>query len=342
MRRVPYRRPARSAALATAVLLVLAACNGGDGDSGDGEGDSIELSFAHSYTTDHPHHRCGAQLVADTINGRDLGMTVKVFPNSQLGRDADRFNSVSSGDIDIDIQGSSALGASFPPIGVLDTAYAFDGADHLFTYFDSDGANRLKEEFREATQARVLSAWYFGMRHFTANKPIRAPDDLGGLRMRFPDSPTYLANAKALGATATAVAFEEVFISLQQGVIDGQENPLPTIDELNLPEVQSHVSLSGHQTGSQLIVISEKTWGELSGEQQEALGAAVDEAQTRDRECVEEAERDLLAEWKQSGKPTIVEDVDRDAFAQRAQQYFEANLTGRTLEVYREVRAMAP
>ena len=339
------KRLARPLVALATVTLLLAGCSGsgsGSGDDDPGGAPDVELSFAHSYNTDHPHHRCGAQLVADRINEQDLGMTINVFPNSQLGDDTDRFNSVSSGDIDLDIQGSSALGASYPPVGVLDAAYAFDGPDHLFEFFASDAATQLEEDFRAATSARVLSAWYFGMRHFTANSPIRTPEDLGGLRMRFPDSPTYLANAEALGAQATAVAFEEVFLSLQQGVIDGQENPIPTIASLNLPEVQSHVSLSGHQTGSQLVVVSEETWNSLTTDQQQALATVVAEVQAEDRACIEQAERELLDQWRDTGEITVVEDVDRASFAQRAEGYFTANLTGDSLALYEVIRASAP
>nr|MDT0659467.1 TRAP transporter substrate-binding protein DctP [Micromonospora sp. DSM 115978] len=300
-----------------------------------------ELSFAHSYGVDHPHHRCGAQIVADEVNGQELGITIKVYPNSRLGNDADRYRSISSGEIDIDLQGSSALGAAYEPIGVFDAAYAFNDADHLFAYFASDSAESLKEDFRSATDVRVLSAWYFGMRHFTATKPIRRPADLRGLRMRFPDSPTYLANAEALGADATAVAFEELGTALRDGVIDGQENSIPTIDDLDLGGVQSHVSLTGHQTGSQLVVIAERTWNELSAEQQAALGAAVELARERDRNCIEQTEHEVMGMWSGSGELAVVDDVDRDAFAARAERYFESHLTGASLELYRSIRSAA-
>jgi tripartite ATP-independent transporter DctP family solute receptor len=338
MRKLSYHRSVPLAGLSV-IALLLAGCSDGGG-SGDAE--AVELAFAHSYGTDHPHHVCGAQLVADRIAELDNGVTINVFPNSQLGSDTDRFNSVSSGDIDMDIQGSSALGASYEPIGVLDTAYAFDGPDHLFDFFASDAAEQLKEDFREATNARVLSVWYFGMRHFTANSPIRTPEDLAELRMRFPDSPTYLANAEAMGANATAVAFEEVFLSLQQGVIDGQENPIPTIDSLNLPEVQSHVSLSGHQTGSQLIVVSENSWNQLNADQQDALATVVADVQSENRTCIEEAEQELIDEWGDTGEITVVSDVDRDTFAQRAEEYFNSNLSGESLTLYQAIRATAP
>ena len=340
------------AALSVAALL-LAACGGsepdaadpsegGDGSEGPAAGGSTELSFAHSYATDHPHHRCGVQAIADKVNEQDTGVTIEVFPNSQLGADADRFTSVMSGDIDIDLQGSSALSATYEPIGILDSAYVIDGADHLFEFFESPESEQLQEDFLEQTGARILGPFFFGMRHFTANQPIRTPDDLAGQRMRFPDSPTYLRNAEALGADATAVAFEEVFLSLQQGVIDGQENPIPTIASLNLPEVQSHVSLTGHQTGSQLIIVSETVWERLTPEQQEALQTAVDDTRDENRTCIEEDEQKFLDEWKSGGGMEVVEDVDREAFRTKVLQFFDENLEGEERELYDAIRASAP
>lgn len=328
------------------VLAVLAAgCTAVGGDGGDGGGDggegTVTLSFANSYTTEHPHTRCGIQAVADTINEQGNGVTIETFPNSQLGEDTERFDSVKAGDVDLDVQGSSALAASYPPIGVLDMAYAFEGPDQLFEFFDSKAADELKNTFAEVTGTRILDVWFFGMRHFTANKPIREPGDLKGLRMRYPDSPIYLENAKAVGASATAVAFEEVYVALQQGIIDGQENPVPTIAEQSFDEVQSHVSLSGHQTGSQLIVINEDSWQKLSDEQQDALQKAVHETRAENRQCIEDEERKVLDEWKSDGTMTVVDDVDRDAFAERARNYFQRTLSGEQLTVYEQVQASA-
>ena len=101
----------------------------------------------------------------------------------------------------------------------------------------------------------TLGAWSAGMRHFTANEPIREPGDLDGLRMRFPNSPQFLMNAEALGADATEVAYEELFLALQQGTVDGQENPIVNIDAISLDEVQDYISLSSHQANSNLVII---------------------------------------------------------------------------------------
>lgn len=318
--------------------VALAACGGGSGDSADGE---VKLAFANSYTTEHPHTRCGIQAVADEINGQDLGLQIDVFPNSQLGGDVDRVASVGTGDLEMDVQGSAALGSVYAPIGVMDAAYAFDDADHLFAFFDSEASDQLKQDFEAASGMHILDVWYFGDRHFTATKAIRTPEDLKGLRMRFPDSPIYLANAKAVGASATAVAFEEVFLALQQGIVDGQENPIPTIAEMSFDEVQSHVSLSGHQIGSQMVIVNSGVWESLTADQQEALQTVVSETREKNRACIEEAEEEILQEWAASGAIDVVDDVDREAFQQKAEAYFGENLSEEQLVVYAAIRDAA-
>ncbi|KHL19349.1 tripartite ATP-independent transporter DctP family solute receptor [Mumia flava] len=326
------------AAAAMSGALLITACGGDDDSGGSGGDESVTLSFANSYPDEHPHNQCGAMVVQETLADGDSGVEIEVFSNSQLGPDAERFTSVASGDIDIDIQGSSAISASFEEIGAMDAAYAFADADELFTFVDTDEFDAMAERLLEETGVRVLDVWYFGMRQFTANQPIRTPDDFDGLRMRFPDSPQYLMNAEALGAEATPVAFEEVFLALQQGTIDGQENPVPTIQDMNFTEVQSHVSLTGHQVGSVMAIISEESWQSLSSDQQEAVQAAISDAREGDRQCVEEAENDILAEWEESGTMTVVDDVDLDTFSEQAETFFNENYEGAQLELYQAIR----
>ncbi|MEU0492290.1 DctP family TRAP transporter solute-binding subunit [Nocardiopsis sp. NPDC006139] len=321
----------RTTAPALAAALALTGCSAsGDGDGAEG----TTLTFSNSYTEDHPHTRCGIDLVAERVAEAGVGLTVETFPNSQLGSNTETFASVMSGDIDMDVQGSAALGAAYSPIGVFDAAYAFDDVDHMFSFFDSPAADAMKDGFAEATGTHILDVWYFGERHFTADRPIRTPGDLEGLRMRFPDSPVYLANAEALGASPTTVAFEEVYMALQQGIVDGQENPIATVAADNFDEVQSHISLSGHQIGSQMIVVSGTTWDGLTEEQQRALQEAVSSVREDNRACIEEAEAETLAEWEETGAMEVVDDVDVEAFRERAREYFARNLEGEELELY--------
>ncbi|PZF85631.1 DctP family TRAP transporter solute-binding subunit [Jiangella anatolica] len=340
---VPSTRTRSALALLTAVpLLALAAC-GDDGDAeatSSGDGGDVELTLAHSYTDTQPQHRCGAQVIADEVEAAGVGLRIEIFPASQLGGDADRISSVVSGDIDIDIQGASALGAIYEPVSVLDAAYAFDDADHLARYFESEASDELIESFAEETGVHTLGAWSAGMRHFTANEPIRTPDDLDGLRMRFPASPQFLMNAKALGAQAVEVAYEELFLALQQGTADGQENPIVNIAANSIQEVQDYLSLSSHQANSNLVIIG-GAWDELSAEQQEALQAAVDAAVEQVPGCVEEDEQSTLAEWEQAGAIEVVDDVDVEAFRTRADGYLRDNFNDEQLAIYESIRSTA-
>lgn len=329
-------------AAAAAVALALGGCSpGGDGAEtpADEENPQIDLTFANSYTDDHAHSRCGALAIAEELNGMDIGLNVEVFTNSQLGADADRFASLIAGDIDVDMQGVSAMSASYEPIGVLGSAFAFSDPDHLFRFFDGEESQPLKDAVLDEIGVRVLDPYFFGYRTFSANSPIRSPEDLEGLRIRFPDTPIHLANAEALGATAVPIAFEELFIALQQGTADGQENPIPTIKSLSLDEVQSHVSLDNHLTDFQLVIINEEKWQEMSAEQQDALAEVVHEVRDEDRQCIEDDTQAIIDEWKETGTVEVVEDVDRDAFEERAVEFFSEYYSGADLELFEAIRA---
>lgn len=318
----------RWSALVPVAALVLTGCGA------DGEGAEPTLTFTNSYPKEHPHTRCGTERVAELVEEADAGFGIETFPNSQLAGNTETFPALMDGDIDMDVQGSAALGSAYAPIGVFDAAYAFDDPDHLFSFFDSEATDEVKDGFEEETGAKILDLWYFGDRHFTANEPVRTPSDLDGMRMRFPDSPIYLENAEALGASPTAVAFEEVYLALQQGTADGQENPITTVDGDNYSEVQSHISLTSHQIGSQMIVVSEESWEQLTQEQRSVLQEAVSEVREENRACIEESEQEILAAWEADDTIEMVDDVDTDAFRDQARGYFLDHLAGEALALY--------
>ena len=353
------RRP-RTLILAFAGLLVLAACNGGGSGSpaasdsepstaesaaesaAESEGTSaeVELTLAHSYQEGQPQVECGANVIKEEAEAADVGLTINIFGASQLGGDADRIQSVIAGDIDMDIQGASALSAVYAPMSVVDGAFVFDDSDHLYRFFTSDASDELTQGFEDETGVHILGAWNTGARQFTANVPIRTPDDLQGLRMRFPPSPQFLMNAEAMGAEPVEVAVEELYLALQQGTVDGQENPITNIDAINLDEVQDYISLSSHQLSSNLVIIG-GVWNELSTEQQDALTAAVAEAMVQEPDCAAEAEEEILQTWRDEGTLEIVDDVDRDAFRERAEPYLREQWSEEQVAVLDAIRSTA-
>jgi tripartite ATP-independent transporter DctP family solute receptor len=362
------RRP-RIFALALALVLVLAACGGnGDADDTTTTADEttdttteeptetteamdttttaapqaeVEMVLAHSYQEGQPQVACGSDVIKEVAEGADVGLTIEVFGASALGGDADRIESVISGDIDIDIQGASALASVYEPMGVADGAFVFDDSDHVYNFFTGDASTPLKDGFLEATGVRIVGAWNTGARQFTANVPIREPEDLAGLRMRFPPSPSFLLNAEAMGAEAVEVAFEELYLALQQGTVDGQENPIVNIDAINLDEVQDYISLSAHQLSTNLIVVNGETWDTLSAEQQDALAAGVEEAMVQEPQCAADSEEEILAGWRDSGALEIVDDVNRDAFREMAEPFLRENYTDEQIEVLEAIRSAA-
>ena len=216
----------------------------------------------------------------------------------------------------------------------------FDDSDHMYRFFTSPASDALKQGFADKTGVQILGAWNTGARQFTANKPIRTPDDLSGLKMRFPPSPQFLMNAAAMGASPVEVAYDELYLALQQKIADGQENPLTNIKAINLPEVQSHVSLSSHQLSSNLVVIG-KVWDTLSPEQQAALTAAVEKAMVEEPKCVVEAEKAILDEFRAGGAMEVVEDVDREAFRAKAEPYLRRDFTPEQVVVLDAIRSTA-
>lgn len=330
---------------ASAVLL--AGCTGSGDTPDDGETSDnapVTLSVATSQNEETPNYYCGVELLKERLEEADIGITVDLFPASQLGPDADRFPQVQAGDIDIDLQGASALSATYEPIGVVDAAYAFDNVDHAFKWID-ESSEDLFTGFHEATGVKVVDGWYFGDRTFTTKDvEVRSPDDLAGVPLRFPNSPQFLANAEALGVTnPVSVAVEEVYTALQQGIAVGQENPIVATQSSSYFEVLNTIVLNNHQVGIHWIIVSDATYDKLSDEQAELLEATIHEIRPENRTCVEEATEEILDGYRDDAAFTVIEqdDIDMDAFISKAEDFFGGYFTGENLAAYEAIRETA-
>ena len=324
-------------------LALIAGCSpGGDSPPAAGENPKLSLKIGSSQPESQPNYRCGMKLLKERVEALGLNLTLDLFPNSQLGPDAERFSGVQSGDIDIDLQGGSAMSTAFPKIGVLDAAYAFDDIDHFFKWIDENG-EEFFTDFNGATDTTIVDAWYFGMRTFTATAPIRKPEDLASLKIRFPNTPQFLANAKALGANAVAIAVEELYLALQQGVAQGQENPIVATHAQKFDEILKVASLTNHQVGAHYLVMSDRTLDKMSQPQKDALFKAIHDIRAENRKCVDEETEKVLNEWRNDSTRTVVEidDIDREAFISKAEAYFSTFYKGADLTLYQSIRETA-
>ncbi|AWB90157.1 DctP family TRAP transporter solute-binding subunit [Salinibacterium hongtaonis] len=327
------RRTAAIIGSAAALTLVLGGCSA-SGDSGSAEGKATEVVFGNSFAANHPHNSCGVDVVAEKVNDAKVGLEIVNYPESILGGDQERFRSVQTGDVQMNLDSPSNISAFSEPIGLLDRAFVLDGPEQLANFIKTDAYKELTDKVLEDADVRVIGAWYFGMRVFTSNKPITEPDDLKGLKTRFPNKPEYLESAYALGANPVGVSFDELYLALQQGTADSQENPVSAIASTNVQEVQDYISLSGHQTSVEFVVVSESFWKGLTDEQRETIQTAVDEAAVTAGECISDEESTILQEWADEGVIEVVQDVDRDAFRDHAETYWDENLTGVQREYY--------
>ncbi|MET0887578.1 MAG: TRAP transporter substrate-binding protein DctP [Mycetocola sp.] len=344
------RRGLMVASAFAAATLVVTGCAGGGttpestADETGSANEPVTITVATSQNEQTPNYYCGVELLKERLEEADVELSVELYPASQLGPDADRFPLVQAGDIDIDLQGASALSSTFEPIGVVDAAYAFDDVDHAFDWID-EGSEGLFSSFQEATGVHIVDGWFFGSRTFTTKDvEVRSPEDLAGVPIRFPNSPAFLANAEALGVTnPVSVAVEELYTALQQGIAVGQENPIVATRSSSYDEVLNVAILNNHNVGIHWILVSDKTYEKMSEEQATVLEEAIHEIRPENRECVEEATEEILDEYRADDNFTVIEteDIDMDAFISDAESYFGDHFSGETLEAYEAIREMA-
>ncbi|HKW84302.1 MAG TPA: TRAP transporter substrate-binding protein DctP, partial [Burkholderiaceae bacterium] len=196
-----------------------------------------KLKWAHVYETSEPFHTASvwaAQEIGKRTSGR---YQIDVYPASQLGKENDINQGLTLGTVDIIISGSSFAAKTFPRIGVTYYPYTFRGVEHLLAYTKSDIYKELTKGYEEKSGNHIAATTYYGVRQTTSNKPIAKCADMKGLKMRVPDVPAYLAMPRACGANTAPIAFAEVYLALQNGTVEAQENPLTTIEAKKFFEV---------------------------------------------------------------------------------------------------------
>src|SRR5690606_3374482 len=162
-------------------------------------------------------------------------------------------------------------------------------------YRDSDLFAELSDGYKEATGHTVAAITWYGYRHVTSKFPITKPDDMKGLKIRVPDSPVMVMFPNAVGANPTPIAFAEVYLALQQGVVDAQENPLPTIQAKKFHEVQPNINLTGHIGNSLIVVVSSTAMGQV-GDDAAVVDEVIKAALASNADEIYQAEQDLV-QW---------------------------------------------
>ncbi|HEX5997628.1 MAG TPA: DctP family TRAP transporter solute-binding subunit [Jiangellales bacterium] len=265
-----------------AFSLVLSGCARGGGAGGsDAEGDHYTIKFAHVVTVTTPKGQAAEkfkELVEAKSNGR---ITVEVYPNSELYGDEDELQALQSGAVQVLAPSTAKFTTIAPQLQVLDLPFLFESPDQISEVIAPDtsvGKAIYENEDLAERNIQVLGLWDNGFKQLSANTPITGPADLNGLRFRIQPSDVLRSQFEAWGVRPTPMAFGEVYNALQQGVIDGAENPWSNIETQKMHTVQKYIVESNHGYLGYVLVINKDFLSSLPADLQAAVTEAADEA----------------------------------------------------------------
>ena len=270
------------------------------------------LKFAHVYETSEPYHTCAVAANDALMTATDNRYGIEVFPASSLGKEVDINEGLGLGTVDIIYTGQLFTGRAYGPIAIGGAPYMFRDYDHWNAFRNSDLFAELSGGYTKVTGNRIVAMTYYGNRHVTSNKPITTPGDMAGLKIRVPNAPLYMMFPEATGANPTPIAFAEVYLALQQGTVDAQENPLPTIQAKKFHEVQSNINLTGHITDALLTIVGGPTWGGMTEGDRETLSGVLRDTAVCATDAIRAAEAELVQWFRDQG--VSVNEVDRGPF----------------------------
>lgn len=271
-----------------------------------------QLKWAHVYETSEPYHTESVWAAGEIKKRTNGKFDIQVFPASSLGKETDINQAMLLGTVDMIISGPSFAARSYPRLGIAYYPFIFRDGDHLLAYSKSDVFKEMIDGFRAKTGIQILAYTYYGARHTTAQKAFTDCAGMKGIKIRVPDVPAYRATPEACGANPTPIAFAEVYLALQNGTVDAQENPLTTIEAKKFYEVQKHIMLTGHIVDGLTTQVAPHVWNTLSDAEKKIFSDVALEAAARASAQIKKREAELVDEFKKKG--IGIHTVNRQSF----------------------------
>jgi tripartite ATP-independent transporter DctP family solute receptor len=255
----------------------------------------------------------GLQRFADLVAERTGGeLKVEIFPASQLGTEQEILEGVQLGTIHMFEGSAGAAGRFLPALEAFAHPFLWRDLDHMLAVARGEIGQELSQRLIDEHGIRILDmGWLFGQRHLTtASTPVYTPEDMKGLKIRVQPTTIYLEMIKAMGANPTPIDWKEVYLSLQTGVVDGQENPVGVIYSAKLYEVQDYLMLTGHITQNQVVIINEPFFQSLAPEHQRVLREAIIEAGDYQNALIEQGAAEDLEKLTAAGMTVVEPDIE--------------------------------
>jgi TRAP-type transport system periplasmic protein len=274
---------------------------------------AVSLTLGHGAAPGNPR-TVAAEAFAKMVSERTGGnVTIKIAGSEQLGSDVSMLTSLRTGALDLTANSQGAASGLVPELAAIGLPFLFSNTEAAMKVLSGPVGEELAKKFAGVGMI-PLDWWDNGIRHTTNSKrPINAPADLKGLKIRTPADAMTVDIFQALGAATQQIAFGELYIALQQGVVDGQENPLANIHSAKLHEVNKFISLTGHKWESTPFLMSQISTRKVKPNELEIIKTAAKEAGALQRKLMAETDAKLLAEYKANPK-VAVNEPDRAAF----------------------------
>lgn len=336
-------------------VLMLAGCRavpaapasggGAAADSAAPAAEPVVLTFSSQSVPDDAHTKAMtvfADEVAKLTNGE---VTVEVYPGGQLFTQEAELPAVMQGNVDMAYFDPNWFAQSIPYMSMFAAPYIFEDYDHMAAAFSGEIGQQLYDDIATKLGVRPLTAYYLGTRQVNLRdigREVRTPADMQGVKLRMPNSPSWLFMGEALGANPTPLSFSEVYLALQTGTIDGQDNPLPTDLNAKFYEVTKYIVLTGHYINPLFPSINEQKWQSLTPEHQQAILQAAETARQFVADTNLAAEAELLDFFAGEGM-TIIE-PDKQAFIDYAREKILANTEMTStwdMDLYDKIQALA-
>ena len=266
----------------------------------------VIIKFSHVVAEDTPKGRAALyfkRLVEQRTKGR---VRVEVYPDSKLYKDTDELAALQRGQVQMLAPSLAKFGPlGLPEFGLFDLPYIFDNyAEVHRVVLGPIGRDLLKK--LEPKGILGLTYWDNGFKQMSANKPLKKPEDLRGLKMRIQDSPVLEAQMQALGAVPKVMNFSEVSAALKAGTVDGTENPVSNFETQHMQEVQKYLTLTQHGYIGYAVIVNKKFWEGLPADLRASLSVALREATTFANDIASESNNDALETLRASGKTEVI------------------------------------
>lgn len=308
--------------LIVAMIFTVAACGNNESTQSSSDSNKTVVLRIGNTTAPDSHYNKGLEVFKDKVEEYTNGsVEVKIYPSSELGDERDLVEGIAMGTVEMALVSTGPLANYSPDFMVFDLPFIVTDRDKAYEVMDGEVGQEVLDTLKPKG-IKAMGFWENGFRNITNNdNPIVHPEDVKGMKIRTMENPIHIETFKTLGSTPTPMAWSEVFTALQQGTIDGQENPLAIIDTAKVYEVQKHVSLTGHFYSPAVLMINDKLFEGLSESQQDAILKAEKEARDWERNYSEELDNNLAKTLEEKG--VTVTSVDKNEWQEAAKPVYD-------------------